>query len=225
MNHFSPQRTAAALAVLFVATFVLGSVERIMSSVPDQLSDDMGTPFNAAGTAYTLGLVVGGPLLTVVSIRLNPRPLLLLSMAASVLVMVATALTSGAVPLLVDMAVAGSLYCLFFGVACVVAVSMAPFAWLGRAVSVLLGGSATAALLGPLLGIWRGSAVLAARSARDRRCRTDLAAVPAGHPPTRRRPMGVGRGVPVGFRASPPRSVLKILMVWPGRDRGFRLGS
>ncbi|MEV2269985.1 MFS transporter [Nonomuraea africana] len=154
MNHPSRPRTVAALAVLSLGTFLLASVQGLVAGVLPQLATDEGTPVAPTGTAYLLGLAVGGPLLTAASLRLGRRLLLLLTMGAAVLVIAAMALASGTGVLLVGTVAAGALYGLFFGASCVMAASTVPAAWLGRAVAALLGASAAAAVLSPTLGAW-----------------------------------------------------------------------
>ncbi|MCA2228788.1 MFS transporter [Nonomuraea aurantiaca] len=137
-----------------MSTLVLGSAKGIVS-LPERVSDTTGgSSFVSAETAYTLGFVIGGPLLTFVSIRLGRRLLLLVSMAASVLANIAMALTSGGLPAPAGAAIIGALYGVFLGVACVTAASMAPPAWLGRALSVVVAGHATTTLLGLVLSAW-----------------------------------------------------------------------
>jgi MFS transporter, DHA1 family, inner membrane transport protein len=151
-------RTIVALIVLFLATSVLSCVPAIANSVllfaggdPDTVGHDPGA---MTRNGYLLGLVVGGPLLTAASLRLGRRAVLLLSMGASVPVTAGMALASGTVPLAVGAAAAGALYGMFFGAACVMAVSMVPSVWLGRAASVVLAGDAVAIMVSPLLGGW-----------------------------------------------------------------------
>src|SRR5215212_548283 len=68
-----------ALAALFLGMFVMGSTELLVVGVLNLIAADLRVSIPAAGalvTAYALGLAVGGPVLTVLTIRLNKRTVL-----------------------------------------------------------------------------------------------------------------------------------------------------
>src|SRR5690242_21323140 len=82
-----------ALAALFAGMFVMGSTELLVVGVLDLIAADLHVSIPAAGalvTAYALGLAVGGPVLTALTIRLNKRTVLA---AALVMFVVGTTVT------------------------------------------------------------------------------------------------------------------------------------
>nr|WP_307437692.1 MFS transporter [Labrys monachus] len=113
-------------------------------------------------SAYALGVVVGAPLIAVISARMARRTLLLWLMAFFALGNVASALAPTYASLILFRFLAGVPHGAFFGVSFLVAASMAEPSRRGQAVGrVMLGitlatlvGSPLATLLGQLLG-WR----------------------------------------------------------------------
>lgn len=68
-------RGIAVLAALTVSVFVVGTSEYLISGLLPRVAADLGVTVAAAGqavTGYALGVVVGGPLVTVLTVRL-PR--------------------------------------------------------------------------------------------------------------------------------------------------------
>lgn len=109
-------------------------------------------------------MAIGGPLLTVATVRVGRRRLLLAALAAYVVV-TAVAFSAGNFPvLLAARALTGSLQGLFVGAAFTVATTIVPRDRIGRAMSAVVGGFAVSAaigvpagaLIGQYLG-WRGA--------------------------------------------------------------------
>jgi hypothetical protein len=73
----APQRRASvALAAPFLGMFVLGSGELLAVGLLNLISADLEVSVRAAGalvTAYAVGLAIGGPILTALTIRLDRR--------------------------------------------------------------------------------------------------------------------------------------------------------
>lgn len=160
----------AALTALFLATFVLGSTELVIVGVLDLIAADIDVAVSTAGllvTAYALGLCVGGPVLTAVTIRLGRRTVLWTSMLVFLLATLTMVTTTSFELLLVARAVAGSLHGVFVGAAFGVAGSVVPPERVGRAIAVVLGGVAVSTAMGVPAGTlvgrtlgWRGSFVV-----------------------------------------------------------------
>ena len=69
-------RSGPALAALFAAAFVMGSAELLVVGVIDLIAADLAVPVSTAGaavTAYALGIAIGGPILTALTIRSGRR--------------------------------------------------------------------------------------------------------------------------------------------------------
>ncbi|MEV0197868.1 MFS transporter [Nonomuraea sp. NPDC050691] len=171
--HLSPalSRTRAnlALLVLFLATFVLGSTELVIVGVLDLIAGDTGVSVGTAGTlvtAYALGLCLGGPALTVATIRLPRRTLLWACMLAFLLATLAMVVTTGFGLLLVARAAAGALHGAFVGAAFAAVGAVVPAHRMGQGISVVLGGIAVSTAMGVPIGTlvgrtlgWRGAFV------------------------------------------------------------------
>ena len=164
-----PRPRHFGLAVLALATggFAIGTTEFVTMGLLPQIADGVGTTIPVAGhviSAYALGVVVGAPVLAVLGTRLPRRALLVALMAAFVLGNAFSALASSYDQLLLARFAAGLPHGAFFGVASLVAASMAPPGRKGRAVAlVMLGlsvanvvGVPAATLLGQALG-WRSA--------------------------------------------------------------------
>jgi DHA1 family inner membrane transport protein len=163
----SQGRTNLALATLFLGTFVLGSAELLVVGVLNLIATDLNVSIPAAGalvTAYALGLSVGGPILTALTIKLNKRTILLGALVLYILGNLVPVLTESYTLFIVVRAFTGSLQGLFVGVAIVAGISIVPPERIGRAIATVIAGFAVSAALGVPLGTlvgqslgWRGS--------------------------------------------------------------------
>ncbi|WP_309110617.1 MFS transporter [Saccharothrix sp.] len=151
----SRSRTNLALAALFLAAFIMGSAELIVVGILNLIADDMGVSISAAGslvTAYALGISIGGPVLTAVTIKFARKQLLQLSLAAYILGNVIAVVATSFGLLLFARVLTGSLHGLFIGVAFAVGAGMMPPDKMGRAISFVFGGVAVSTALGVPLG-------------------------------------------------------------------------
>ncbi|AQZ64006.1 major facilitator superfamily MFS_1 [[Actinomadura] parvosata subsp. kistnae] len=159
--------TTLALATLFLGTFVLGSAELLVVGLLNLIAADLRVSVQAAGalvTAYALGVAVGGPLLTALTIRLNKRTVLTGALALCVAGNLVPVLTADHGLFVVARALTGALGGLFVAVAFVVGMSVVPPERMGRAISAVFGGFAVSGALGVPLGTllgqvmgWRGA--------------------------------------------------------------------
>ncbi len=70
-------RPGVVLAALFFGLFVLGCAELLVVGMLDLIATSLHVSVPTAGTLVTacaLGLAIGGPILTALTIRLNRRP-------------------------------------------------------------------------------------------------------------------------------------------------------
>ncbi|GAA0211571.1 MFS transporter [Saccharothrix mutabilis subsp. mutabilis] len=151
----SRSRTNLALGVLFLAAFTLGSAELIVVGILNLIAADTGVSISTAGslvTAYALGISIGGPVLTAVTIKFARKQLLQLSLAAYVLGNVIAVVATGFGLLLFARVLTGSLHGLFIGAAFAVGAGMMPPDRMGRAISFVFGGVAVSTALGVPLG-------------------------------------------------------------------------
>ncbi|GAA2810153.1 MFS transporter [Nonomuraea dietziae] len=163
----SQGRTNLALATLFFGTFVLGTAELLVVGVLNLIAADLGVSIPAAGAlvaAYALGLAVGGPILTALTIRLDKRTVLIGAVVLCVLGNLVPVLAADYGLFVTARALTGALHGLFVAVAFVVGMSIVPPERMGRAIAAVFSGFAVSAALGMPLGTlvgqalgWRGS--------------------------------------------------------------------
>jgi DHA1 family inner membrane transport protein len=155
-------RSGPAMAALFAAAFVMGSAELLVVGVIDLIAADLAIPVSTAGaavTAYALGIAIGGPVLTALTIRSERRRVLAWALAGYVVATAAPLVTSSAPLFLTARFAAGSLHGLFIGVAFAVAGALVPPERTGRAIGIVLGGISVSTALGVPLGTLVGQAM------------------------------------------------------------------
>ncbi|MBG0565460.1 MFS transporter [Actinoplanes aureus] len=162
-----PVRANLVLATLFLGTFVLGSAELLVVGVLNLIADDLRVSIPAAGalvTAFALGLAVGGPILTALTIKLDKRIVLLGAITLCILGNLVPVLVADFGVFIAARAFTGAAHGLFIAVAFVVGISVAGPERMGEAISVVFSGFAVSAALGVPLGTlvgqalgWRGS--------------------------------------------------------------------
>jgi MFS transporter, DHA1 family, inner membrane transport protein len=157
-----PRGTARALTVLFLGAFVMGSSELLIVGVLDLVADDLGVPVATAGvlvTGYALGLAVGGPVLTAMTIRLDRRTILcgtlLLSIACNLVVVVSSSYDLTVLARTLTGAFAG----LFDAAAFAAGIAVVPRERAGRALAVVISGVAVSTAVGVPLGTLLGQAL------------------------------------------------------------------
>jgi DHA1 family inner membrane transport protein len=168
----APRGYAPALLALASGGFAIGTTEFVTMGVLPQVAAGIDVSIPTAGhviSAYALGVVVGVPVLAFFGARWPRRGLLIALMAAFGVFNLLSAAAPGYKVLLVGRFLDGLPHGAYFGVASLVAASLAPPGRRGRAVaSVMLGlsvanvaGVPAATWLGQNLG-WRASYVAAA---------------------------------------------------------------
>lgn len=142
--------------------FALGTSEFAIMGLMPEVAQDLGVREPQVGhliSAYALGVVVGAPVLAMLGARLFRRHLLLLLMAFFALGNFASALAPDYISLLLARFVAALPHGAYFGVAMLVAASMAPPANRAKAVSRVLAGLTLAMLIGNPLAAWLGQSL------------------------------------------------------------------
>src|SRR5882672_10037974 len=123
----SPGRTNLALATLFLGTFGLGTAELLVVGVLNLIAADLQVSIPAAGalvTANALGLAIGGPILTTLTIKINKRTVLIGTLVLFILANLVPVLTADYGMFVAARTVAGALQGLFIAVGFVVATSI-----------------------------------------------------------------------------------------------------
>ncbi|MDT0341361.1 Cmx/CmrA family chloramphenicol efflux MFS transporter [Streptomyces litchfieldiae] len=180
-----------ALYLLGLAVFAQATSEFMLSGLVSDIAHDLNVSISAAGSltsAFAAGMVVGAPLMAILSLRWPRRRALLAFLITFLLVHVIGALTTSYAVLLATRAVAALANAGFLAVALATATGMVAPNAKGRATSILLGGVTVAcvagvpggALLGQLWG-WR-AAFWAVALASAPAVLAVLRSVPAGAP-------------------------------------------
>ncbi|MGW5489441.1 Cmx/CmrA family chloramphenicol efflux MFS transporter [Streptosporangium sandarakinum] len=137
--------------MLGLAVFAQGTSEFMLSGLIPEIAGDLGVSVPAAGTltsAFAVGMIVGAPLMAVLSLRWPRRRALLVFLVAFTLVHVAGAVTADFGVLLVTRVVAALANAGFLAVGLATASGLAGPAAKGRATAVLLGGVTLACVAG-----------------------------------------------------------------------------
>jgi DHA1 family inner membrane transport protein len=152
------------LAVLALAMggFAIGTTEFVTMGLLPQIADGVDVSIPVAGhviSAYAVGVVVGAPVLAYLGARLPRRGLLVALMVAFVAGNAATALAPTNESLVLARFVSGLPHGAYFGVASLVAASMAAPARRGRAVALVMLGLSVANVIGVPAATWLGQEV------------------------------------------------------------------
>ena len=158
-TSLSPGAILLIQLALALGGFAIGTGEFAIMGLMPNVAADLGISEPQVGhliSAYALGVVVGAPILALLGTRLPRRILLLLLMGCFALGNFASALAPDYLPLLLFRFVAGLPHGAYFGVAMLVAASMAPPHKRAKAVSRVLAGLTVAILIGNPLATWLG---------------------------------------------------------------------
>lgn len=157
----SSPRSSARLAELALALggFGIGTGEfAIMALLPD-IARDLNVTIPSAGhliSSYALGVLIGAPVLAVFGARLDRRKLVFLFMALFAFGNIASAFMQNYDGLIVMRFIAGFPHGAYFGVASLVAASMAEPGKRAQAVGRVMTGLTVATLVGTPLATWLG---------------------------------------------------------------------
>lgn len=150
---------AALIFALAVGSFAIGTGEfAIMGLLPD-IARGLGVSLPAAGhliSVYALGVVIGAPMIALLAARLPRRGVLLLLMLGFTLANFASAVAPNMPTLVVARFLSGLPHGAYFGVAALVAASVAPAGARARAIGRVMLGLTVATLLGTPLVAWLG---------------------------------------------------------------------
>ncbi|WP_026403567.1 MFS transporter [Actinomadura rifamycini] len=154
-------KSFATLAALCASVFVVGTAEYLIAGLLPEVSADLGVSQGTAGqavTAYALGVVIGGPVVTIATARLPRRGLaiglMLLFAAGSALSALAPTFTM----LLAGRVVSSLSHAAFLALALVMATSVVPAHKTGSTIATVASGFTVATFLGVPLGSLLGHA-------------------------------------------------------------------
>jgi DHA1 family inner membrane transport protein len=156
--------------ILMFCVFSITTGEFVVAGLLPDVASGVGTTVGAAGqlvTAYAVGMIVGGPLVTAATARLPRRSLMVALLVVAAAANTAAALAPTFALLMATRTVAGLTTATFFAHAIVVAVRSAPQGRTGTAVARLAFGMNLAMIVGAPLGtaaadLWGWRAAFAA---------------------------------------------------------------
>ncbi|RKG67503.1 MFS transporter [Corallococcus sp. CA054B] len=145
------QDVGRALLALSLGGFGIGTTEFATMGILPQIASGLETTIPRSGhviAAYALGVVVGAPLVAIVTARMSRRALLLLLMVAFTLGNAASALAPTLETLIAARFMAGLPHGAYFGVASVVGAELLGAGRKGRAVALIMAGLTVANIIG-----------------------------------------------------------------------------
>ncbi|MFJ5938491.1 MFS transporter [Streptomyces sp. NPDC093071] len=147
------------LFALMLCVFGVGTSEYVIAGILPGLSGDLGVDIPTAGllvTAYALGVVIGGPIVTIATARIERKTLMLLLMGVFIAGNVLAAVAPEYWVVVVARVVAALVHSTFVAVGIMLAVSMVPEGQSGSAVAKVSLGLNLATVLGVPLGTFIG---------------------------------------------------------------------
>ncbi len=159
-----PRRTRFGLAVLALAMggFAIGTTEFVAMGVLPQIAEGVDVSIPHAGhviSAYALGVVIGAPVLAYFGARLPRRGLLIALMSVYGGLNLLSGLAPNYETLMFLRFLDGLPHGIYFGVASLVAASLAPADRKGRAVASVMLGLSVANVVGVPVATWLGQQV------------------------------------------------------------------
>lgn len=146
---------SVVVLALMVCVFSVTTGEFVIAGILPDIADDLAVSIPAAGllvTAYAIGMVVGGPVLTALTSRFTRKPFIAVLMVVVVLGNVASMLAPSYAILLVARVVSSFVVATFFANAVVIAASTAPPGKQASTVAKLALGMNLATILGAPIG-------------------------------------------------------------------------
>ncbi len=148
-----------ALYALALGTFALGTTELVIVGLLPEVAGDLGVDIPAAGllvTGFALSVVFGGPILTVATVGIPRKGLLIALMGIFVLGNVVAAVAPDYAVLMAGRVVSALAFGAFFGVANVVAVRLVDEEKRGAALGLLATGLTVSTVVGVPFGTFVG---------------------------------------------------------------------
>lgn len=139
------------LFALFVAAFGVGTTEFVIMGLLPEVASDLHVDIPSAGlliTGYALGVVVGGPILAILTGRLSRKSALLILMGVFLLGNLLCAIAPGYAFLMTARVISGFCHGAFFGIGAVVAADLMPPGKRASAVATMFSGLTVANILG-----------------------------------------------------------------------------
>ncbi len=156
-----PRTIRLAMAALIMGGFAIGVTEFVTMGLLPQIADGINEDIPTAGhtiSAYAVGVVVGAPVISILAAKAPRQAMLLALMAVFTLGNALSAVAPNYESLMVARFFSGLPHGAFFGMASLVAVSLAPKGRRGRAIGTVMLGIPFANVLGVPVATWMGQA-------------------------------------------------------------------
>jgi DHA1 family inner membrane transport protein len=143
------------LYALALGTFAVGTTEFIMMGLLPNVSADLSVSIPSAGllvTGYALGVVVGAPIMTLGTARLDRKTLLVGLMSLFFIGNLMSALAPNYMVMLAGRIISSFMHGAFFGVGSVVGTHLVPKERRARAIALIFSGLALSNIIGVPLG-------------------------------------------------------------------------
>ncbi|MHA7220171.1 MFS transporter [Arthrobacter sp. MDT1-48-3] len=153
------RRFALAIGALAVGGFAIGTTEFTIMGLLEEMRADLGVDYAQGGhviSAYALGVVVGAPVLATLGAKKPQRSVALALMLVLTLANLSSFFASGFGWMLASRFLSGLPHGAYFGVAAVIAASLADPARRGRAISMVMLGLSIANVVGVPFATWLG---------------------------------------------------------------------
>jgi DHA1 family inner membrane transport protein len=157
--RLSGRPLALAIGALAVGGFALGATEFTIMGLLEEMRADLGVDYAQGGhiiSAYALGVVVGAPVLATIGAKRPQRAVALLLAAFIALANISSFFAPGFGWMLVTRFASGLPHGAYFGVAAVIAASLADPARRGRAIASVMLGLSIANVVGVPFATWFG---------------------------------------------------------------------
>lgn len=152
-------RFPIAIYILMISAFAIGTTEFVIMGLLPDVAKDLDISISKAGTLvsiYALGVAIGGPLLTVLTVRLPRKILLIALMVIFVVANVLSANASNYILLLIARILSALTHGTLFGVGSVVAAKLVSPNKQASAIAMMFIGVTLANILGVPLGTYIG---------------------------------------------------------------------
>lgn len=157
----NPRNVRLATLALIMGGFAIGVTEFVTMGLLPQIAAGINEDIPTAGhtiSAYAVGVVVGAPVISILAAKAPRQAMLLALMAVFALGNALSAMAPNYESLMVARFFSGLPHGAFFGMASLVAISLAPKGRSGRAVATVMLGIPFANLLGVPAATWMGQA-------------------------------------------------------------------
>lgn len=145
--------------ILALGSFAIGMTEFILMGILPEIAHDLSISISQAGhfvSVYALGVAIGGPIITLCTLRLPRKKLLLLLLLFSIVGNLGSVFSLNYETLLLFRLIASLAHGTFMGISALIAASLVPSHLSSRAISLVFAGLLSSNVFGVPLGTFIG---------------------------------------------------------------------